>query len=434
MSLSTPSSSDTSISESMAETRRRQRATVTGGESTLDDDSGYTRAFQTEDQKVLLWNLANVNLHPRSLYPAFRLLGLFPDTQTALAHASQVMATDTTCSLRMVETHSWYTIPRDEVTEATSDRAYVDKVNRNLLRHQEMLQDHASEFKARHDSLTKGRTPALEQAKAAQEQAQRDEMAREKRKAIYKAAVDQDEPTVERLKQKFESEMEEGAKKEMSAQMALALKKEGVVETKGEEEEEEEEEKEDAEYVEPKLVAPVAPETLNEGWDEKLKHVGGTVSPPSVSRMVEVRNQRYAVVSVVNDYETNTPTNSLGEEPGVIVWAAFDTEAEALRYNKCVASKQVRDHDLAIVSMYEWLYPHMMNSDRVEQLYRNEELNNIMRHARTSSKQVRDFEDMCEREEIDTPTLTIEPDLSEPAPRQWIPPVGSDLDDQSLAK
>jgi len=41
---------------------------------------------------------------------------------------------------------------------------------------------------------------------------------------------------------------------------------------------------------------------------------------------------------------------------------------------------------------------------------------------------------MCEREEIDTPTLTIEPDLSEPAPRQWIPPVGSDLDDQSLAK
>jgi len=39
-----------------------------------------------------------------------------------------------------------------------------------------------------------------------------------------------------------------------------------------------------------------------------------------------------------------------------------------------------------------------------------------MRHARTSSKQVRDFEDMCEREEIDTPTLTIEPDLSEPPP------------------
>jgi hypothetical protein len=140
--------------------------------------------------------------------------------------------------------------------------------------------------------------------------------------------------------------------------------------------------------------------------------------------MIEVRNQRYAVVSVVNDYETCTAENPLGSEPGVIVWAAFETEAEALKYNKCVASKKLRDHDLAIVSMYEWLFPHMMQSDSVEQLYRNEELNNIMKHARTSSKKVRDFEEKCKLEEIDVPTLSIDPDLTARAPRKWVSPVG----------
>jgi hypothetical protein len=411
-----------SIAESMVETSRRQRATVTGGESTLDDESGYTRDFQAEDQKVCLWNLANTNLHPRSPYPAFRIMGLFADTETALAHAEQMVASDPSCCLRLVESHAWYTIPTD--MDSKDDK--VAKVNRNLLHHQNMLQDHASEFKQRHDALTKGRKPALDQAQAAVEQASRDASQREKRKAIYSAAVDQDDEVVEKLKEQYENEMVDEAEKEMSAQMLLQMKEEeGAKEEEGPKEEEGTKEEE---YVEPVLLPPPVPENLNKNWKEKTNEMGGRMPPP-VSRMVEVRNQRYAVVSVVNDYETSTEENPLGNEPGVIVWAAFETEAEALKYNKCVASKKLRDHDLAIVSMYEWLFPHMMNSDSVEQLYRNEELNNIMKHARTSSKQVRDFEDQCKREEVDVPTLSIEPDLEEAAPRKWVPPVGCGLED-----
>ena len=418
----------TSIADSMVETRRRQRATVTGGESTLDDDSDYTREFQSDDQKVCLWNLASKELNPRSLFPAFRILGLFPDTTTALAHAETLVAADPMCAVRMVSTHAWYTIP--ERDDPSVD--YVSKVNRNLLHHQGMLQEHATEFQTRHDMLTKGRTPAIEQAQAAVEQAARDEMQREKRKAIYAAAVDEDEETVKKLQDQYATVMAEGAKKEMSAQVALQLKN---AEGEGEGEEESkvgegEGDGDAASYVDTHLVVPTPPETLNEGWKAAVGEMcggkGGKMPPP-LSRMVEVRNQRYAVVSVVNDYETNTGDAPLGKEPGVVVWAAFDTEAEALRYNKCVASKKLRDHDLAIVSMYEWLYPHMMNSDRVEQLYRNEELNNIMRHARTTSKQVREFEEMCDREEIEVPMMSVEPDLTKPAPVAWVPPVGSGL-------
>lgn len=402
------------LSDSMAETRRRQKATVTGGESTLDDNSGYSRPFQSDDQKFVLWNLANQGLAPKAPMPAFRLLGLFPDVESTMAHAEQVMATDKSCALRMATTHEWYTIPKSDkpIEECQA------KVNRNLLRHQEMLQNNASEFKQRHDSLTEGRTPAIEQAKDAQEHVEREERQRQKRKQIVEAAVEKDADKVEELK----NEYEKGTQEEVECQELMRLK-EGAQESKKDTPAREKEE-----YVEPQLVAPVDPESLNEGWEKKVKEFGEGPRPPAVSRMLEVRNQRYAVISVVKDYDTVKGNDPVGEEPGVIVWAAFDTEEEAIKYNKVVASKQLRDHDLAIVSMYEWLFPHMMNSDRVEQLYRNEELNNIMKQARISSTRVREFEEMCEREGIECPATEVEPDLTKPAPRKWAPPVGSGLD------
>ena len=401
----------TEMEESMNETRRRQRATVTGGESTLDDNSGYTREFQADDQKFMLWNMANRDTRPRTHKPAFRLLGLFPDMDAALAHAKQVYESDKSCSMHVCTTHEWYSIPVN--LQATDMQA---KVNRNLLHHQNMLQTHATEFKTRHDALTAGRTPAMEQAKGAQEQMARNDMQRKKRKELLEAAVNKDEDKVEAIKQ----ELDEITETEVRIQKGLDVS----VDSK--------QEVEEVEYVEPPLVPPIAPETLNEQWEKEVEKLGQGRRPPTLARGLEVRNQRYAVVSVVKDYETATEGDPVGDEPGVIVWAAFDSEEEALKYNKAVASKELRDHDLAIVSMYEWLYPHMMGSDRVEQLYRNEELNNIMKHARTSSTRVRQFEDMCARENVDCPVMEIEPDLTEPAPRRWVPPVGSELEDHGL--
>lgn len=413
----------TEMANSMKETRRRQKATVTGGESTLDDNSGYTRDFQAADQKFILWNMANRKTRPHTHKPAFRLLGLFPDMATTLSHAEQVFAIDNTCSLHASTTHEWYSIPVDADVPTQDMQA---KVNRNLLRHQNVLQSHASEFKERHDALTHGRTPAVKQAKGAQEQVARDDEQRMKHKEMLEAVVDND--TLLAMRQQY-------AEEEVERQTVQALgeckdmEEGGVVECK---DMEEEGECKDTEYVETPLMSPVAPETLNETWDEDVAKFGSGKRPPAVSRMVEVRNQRYAVVSVVCDYETAVEGDPMGDEPGVIVWAAFESEEEALKYNKVVASKELRDHDLAIVSMYEWLYPHMMASDKVEQMYRNEELNNIMKHSRTASTRVRQFEDMCQREGVDAPAIELEPDLCEPAPRKWEPPIGSELDSQQF--
>ena len=69
------------------EVKHRQKASATGGDSTLDDvEDEYNRPFQTDDQQVFLWHLANTNQRPRSIRPAFRLLGLFPSIEEATAH------------------------------------------------------------------------------------------------------------------------------------------------------------------------------------------------------------------------------------------------------------------------------------------------------------------------------------------------------------
>lgn len=397
------------MSDSMAETRRRQKATVTGGESTMDDASGYVRDFQSDDQKFVLWNMANRDVRPKSLHPAFRILGLFPDRESMLDHAERVGVYDQTASILGATTHEWYTISKSP-EHAVDGQA---KVNRNLLKHQNMLQEHATEFKQRHDRLTAGRTPAITQAKGAAEQVEREDRQRQKRKEIVAAAVEHDAEAVERMKAEYAVEAVADAERQVEKVMN---------DEDGDEEGKEEGKEEEEEYTETPLKAPVDPESLNEDWAARVKELGTGPKPRSMARDLEIRNQKYAVVSVVKDYEITDTC----DEPGVIVWAAFDTEEEAIKYNKNIASKKLRDHDLAIVSMYEWLHPHMMGSDKVHQLYRNEELNNIMEHARTSSTRVREFEEMCDREDIDCPAMTIEPDRTEAAPRMYKPPVGFD--------
>ena len=410
------------ISSSMAETRRRQRATVTGGESTLDDNSGYMRPFQTDDQKIVLWNLANKDLPPRALMPAFRLLGLFPDMEAAMAHAEEFMAVDPTCSMRVATTHEWYTIPESD----KSIEVCQAKVHRNLLQHQNALQGNAKEFKDRHDALTKGRTPAIEHAEEAKLQMETEEKHRVKRQEMYKGILENKD--VKGLQEEYDAMVKEAVETGVGVGI-------GIPEQKQEEGEEGVgEEKEEEEYVEPPLVPVVEPEALNENWDDRVRELGEGKTPKRVSRMVEVRNQRYAVVSVLRDYETANAGDPVGIEPGLIVWAAFDTEEEAIKFNRTIASKHLKDHDLAVVNMYEWLYPHMMNSDMVNQLYRNEELNNIMKQARTSSTRVREFEAMCEKEGIKCPVVEVPEDLTTPAPRVWKAPTGSELEDHSLSQ
>lgn len=377
------------------ETRRRQQATVTGGASTLDDGSTCSRSFKTDDQLVFLYNMANTNAHPKSMRPAFRILGLFPNVDEAMEHGQVIAQLDKLSAIRIGETHAWYTIAKDAFTDV---EPYRLKVNRNLTLHQQQLDNFAVEFKRRKAFLTKGRVPSYHPMKAYEQSQERYQMLKE-----WSEAADDGEQAMQQLDASYAAREHErqgggvvagGVEEAKASEAALDVDN----------------------YVEPEVKAPVDAEKLDEQWEQQIAQFAGDKElqkVPRLNRFAEVRNQRFAVVSVVQDYEGD------GEEPGFIVWAAFDSEEEALRYNKCVAAKELKDHDLAIVSMYEWVYPHLMNSNSVEQMYRNEELNNIMRNARMSAKRVNDFQRECGEKNVEMPCIEVSADLAEPAPRTY---------------
>ena len=376
------------------ESMRRREATLTGGASTLDDPTDYTRPFLADDQRVFLWNTANLNLRPRSLKPCFRLLGLFASVDDASAHGARIVAADprSSCSLRISSTHAWYTIPVDMITDLTP---HLEKVNRNLETHKQLIQETTEEFLHHKQELTRDRKPAsldhLQAALTGQQCAKDEQCTKDEQCAKdQQCAQDEDYGGVEESKECTEIG-------DFSRLEPRAIEKTSMV---------------------PLLpTVNTCPENEDEGWTEKSHElqVGGVPVPPIV-READVRNQKYAVVSVMQDYEALL-AKSLNIEPGVCVWAAFDTESEALLYCKKVASKELKEHDLAIITMYEWAYPHLISSDKVPQLYRNVELNNIMKHARTSRTQVAVFEKDCEDKGQEIPAMNIEPDLIEPAPR-----------------
>jgi hypothetical protein len=402
------------------EVKHRQKASATGGDSTLDDvEDEYNRPFQTDDQQVFLWHLANTNQRPRSIRPAFRLLGLFPSIEEATAHGRRLARADpdSPCALRISSVNEWYSIPQHHHEDIEPHRL---KVNRNLETHAQKVADAEVKFKQRKKALTKGAKPSYQGAAkdAVQQVERRAEMSAARAKLVEENNLD-GLRELEMAEARAETERNAQPQQQHAAAAAAAAASSSP-EAGGEEEEE---------YKEEELPRPPAAEALDENWDAQMKDAaeswGDNVVPAlPVGREAEVRNQKYASISVLHDYEGN------GAEPAIIVYAAFDSEVEALKYNKKVASKEVKDHDIGIVNLYEWVYPHLIHSDKVEQLYRNDVLNRIMKHSRTSKQTVSNFERECVDKSIDIPSIEVTPDLVEPAPRLYKrqAPIGSGLD------
>lgn len=124
--------------------------------------------------------------------------------------------------------------------------------------------------------------------------------------------------------------------------------------------------------------------------------------PPSLQQSV-----KHAVIMVLEDRQDN------GAEPGVCILGGFDTDMDARAYVEHVASKQVKDHDVAVVDMYKWLYLHLHTSDAIEQVERDAELDRIMRKRRARDNEVNSFKNMCTELNIAVPYKDVGPDVRE---------------------
>lgn len=86
-------------------------------------------------------------------------------------------------------------------------------------------------------------------------------------------------------------------------------------------------------------------ETLSEFLDAKPEEEIDTTG--DISRDMEVRNQRYAVVSIIADPDPN-------DEPLICFTRFFDTKEEAIDYNRNTLHQANVVTDCYVVDMYEW--------------------------------------------------------------------------------
>lgn len=133
--------------------------------------------------------------------------------------------------------------------------------------------------------------------------------------------------------------------------------------------------------------------------------------PERISRQSEVRLQNFAVLSVLPDGDEPSTDQ---QEPGVVVWGVYDTEAAAKDAIRQRLSSSVKDLHLEVVAMYEWLHPTEVSKhlDELEEEFRDETLTSIIAQRKEERRKVRDFRELCG--EAGAPMV----DLSQPEPRR----------------
>lgn len=369
-----------------SEGQRRVLATSTGGSSTLHDGGECTTPFKNPRQAYVLVNMSNQNQRPYSEAPAFRVLGVFESPEDVKMHTETLHAIDPRtkyCNMYMITTHAFYSIPENYNFDMSKQ---LEGVNQNLLEYHRRMKLTTEEFVKHHDELTKGLTPVQLQNSNSGGSAQQ-------RIDANKQRVQEDEDN--------DDDKNKNDNNDDDKDTTVVVDKDdcGAVESKQSDNTD---------------MSITDTDQLRRYTHHAPTIVKDATEVASILRSCELRGQNYMSVMVLRDYHGGD------REPAINILGAFASEEECVRYNKYVAAKHIEDFDIYTKAMYEWIFPNMafyQDMDNVEQLYRNEELDRIMRAQRENNKKVEQFENYFTEQEMDIPVTTVEPDLMEPAPQ-----------------
>jgi hypothetical protein len=103
-------------------------------------------------------------------------------------------------------------------------------------------------------------------------------------------------------------------------------------------------------------------------------------------RSLEQRDQTFAVISILEDITHEAIHGADDAEPAVCVWTAAATPEECTAFCKGVG--KTIPFNLDVVHMYEFLFPQEVDMDNVQEVYRDEELNNIMAARKSEAKTI----------------------------------------------
>lgn len=289
------------------------------------------RELKNADRAFVLVNLAHQSRRPKSDKPAIRILGFFPDVESAEEHSKLVEAHDSTCALAVLSTCSWYVLTKSQDPSPADVKTKLDAL---LDKHKQLRISRKIEFEQHRAELRGDRKPLYQH------------------EALNPCEEDVDVATT----------------------------------------------------APPKMSVTALP--VSGGAAESKEGGGSKVKVKPVPATLEQRNLKSAVLSVMEDYEDSS-------EIAFAVYDGFENDEAAQTYVEHVAKRIVQDHDIAVVAMYEWLYPELREHDAVKQVERNAELNRIMSARRARDSEVNTFKSMCAELKVDVPYKDVLPDLGE---------------------
>lgn len=126
-----------------------------------------------------------------------------------------------------------------------------------------------------------------------------------------------------------------------------------------------------------------------------------------VMRNAEVRNQKVAVVSVMDDLTPSVLKGLEDPEPVIIIWGCFESDEKARHYILNTAQERVKDVNLDVYNMYEWAFPTEVNVEEIEEQHRDATLDKVMKSRKKQKTAVMTFEEWCKEEGKQAPALEI---------------------------
>ena len=126
-----------------------------------------------------------------------------------------------------------------------------------------------------------------------------------------------------------------------------------------------------------------------------------------VPKMMELTRQQCAAIIVLNDVTDPVLASKDDPEPALMLVDCFNSCQEAEEYIDNQLKHHVHSTNIDVVDLYTWHYPEDVDLDEVQEKYRCEEQNLIMREKKLKKKEVEEAESKMNECGNDAPRLEI---------------------------
>lgn len=317
--------------------------------------------FNDKSQLYVVVNLANKNLRPKSFYPAFRVLGLFPKYEDALQYARQVSPQIPECNTYILESCRWNLIPQS--SDTTPEQCYA-KVEALLTQHCKNIVLSKLEFDYRRNRNSEKKimdenvfdNPAYN---VAVQELQRRNITLEMLQPEFEQRLQSDQTLlVEKITQAKLAEQGGESKTGSRSTGDIADRKiEDITQ--------------EAEVQAVQADQTQAQQPPNGPVDMNFPIINSELQFENTAE-----NQNFVLVSIIGIHEP---------EPAFCVYAGLKSLQECEGYDFNVLRTTVPEHDITHAVMGAWLFPHTIRELEAQGLatYRLDEQNRIMEWNRS---------------------------------------------------